>query len=181
MPTVEARRRIQMVFQNPFDSLNPKMTVAATIAEPLKVHGLLPKDQVPARVAELMQLVELDQQLANRKSRQLSGGQCQRVGIARALAMNPEVLIADEITSALDVTIQAQIMALLADLKVKANLTVIFISHDLALVQSFCDRVAVFKSGRLIESGTVEQVLCHPRETYTRNLIDSAPVIQGSG
>jgi peptide/nickel transport system ATP-binding protein len=164
-----------MAFQNPFDSLNPRFSVRRTIAEPLLKHRLVPSDQAAVRVDELMRLVELDPSLVDRKPHQLSGGQCQRVGIARALAMNPEILIADEITSALDVTIQAQMIELLNRLRREMGLTVIFISHDLALVESFCDRVAVFQSGRLLESGPVEEVLNRPREAYTRNLIASAP------
>jgi peptide/nickel transport system ATP-binding protein len=169
------RRTVQMAFQNPFDSLNPRFSVRRTIAEPLLKHRLVPSDQAAVRVDELMRLVELDPSLVDRKPHQLSGGQCQRVGIARALAMNPEILIADEITSALDVTIQAQVIELLNRLRREMGLTVIFISHDLALVESFCDRVAVFQSGRLLESGPVEEVLNRPREAYTRNLIASAP------
>ena len=122
-----------------------------------------------------MELVELDAGLADRKPAQLSGGQCQRVGIARALAMKPQLLIADEITSALDVTIQAQIIELLKRLRETEGLSVICISHDLALVRSFCDRVIVFQSGRLVESGTVREVLEQPQEMYTRELIRSAP------
>ncbi len=169
------RRTIQMAFQNPFDSLNPRFAVRDTIAEPLRKHRLVSKDKIDERVKELMRLVELDPQLAKRKSGQLSGGQCQRVGIARALAMNPEILIADEITSALDVTIQAQIIALLNRLRRKVGLTVIFISHDLALVRTFCDRVAVFQAGKIVETGSVSQVLNQPRQEYTRALIASAP------
>jgi peptide/nickel transport system ATP-binding protein len=170
-------RGIQMAFQNPFDSLNPRMTVAETISEPLRLHKIVRKPEIAARVEHLMQLVELQADLADRKPGQLSGGQCQRVGIARALAMNPEILIADEVTSALDVTIQAQIMALLNRLRSEVGLTVIFISHDLSLVKVFCDRVAVFKAGKIVESGPVEEVLSQPREEYTRKLIASAPEI----
>lgn len=169
------RRTIQMAFQNPFDSLNPRFSVRLTIAEPLRRHRLVRKDQIDERVTELMDLVELSPDLAGRKPGQLSGGQCQRVGIARALAMNPEILIADEITSALDVTIQAQIISLLNRLRSKVNLSVIFISHDLALVRSFCDRVAVFRAGKIVESGSVHRVLNQPQQEYTRTLIASAP------
>ncbi|MFT5140440.1 MAG: peptide/nickel transport system ATP-binding protein [Rhodothermales bacterium] len=171
------RRKVQMAFQNPFDSLNPRLSVFRTIAEPLQVHKLVENHKISDRVDELMDLVELDASLSNRKPGQLSGGQCQRVGIARALAMNPEILIADEITSALDVTIQAQIMDLLRQLREKAKLSVIFISHDLALVRSFCDHVAVFQSGRVVEAGSIEQVLGNPQKDYTRTLIASAPVL----
>jgi peptide/nickel transport system ATP-binding protein len=169
------RRRIQMAFQNPFDSLNPRFTVRQTIVEPLRKHGLVPADRFDARVAELMALVELDPRLADRKPGQLSGGQCQRVGIARALVMEPEILIADEITSALDVTIQAQIIELLSRLRSQTGLSVIFISHDLALVRSFCHRVAVFEAGRVVETGNVEKVLSEPQHPYTQTLIASVP------
>ena len=122
-----------------------------------------------------MALVELDPRLADRKPGQLSGGQCQRVGIARALAMEPEILIADEITSALDVTIQAQIIELLNRLRSQTGLSIIFISHDLALVRSFCHRVAVFEAGRVVEAGNVEKVLSEPQHPYTQTLIASVP------
>ena len=169
------RRRIQMAFQNPFDSLNPRFTVRQTIVEPLRKHRLVPADRFDARVSELMALVELDPRLADRKPGQLSGGQCQRVGIARALAMEPEILIADEITSALDVTIQAQIIELLNRLRSQTGLSIIFISHDLALVRSFCHRVAVFEAGRVVEAGNVEKVLSEPQHPYTQTLIASVP------
>jgi len=172
-----AHRGIQMAFQNPFDSLNPRMTVAETIGEPLRLHQIVKKSEIASEVEHLMKLVELPSELATRKPGQLSGGQCQRVGIARALAMKPEILIADEVTSALDVTIQAQIMTLLNRLRSEVGLTVIFISHDLSLVRMFCDRVAVFKAGKIVESGRVEEVLSRPQEEYTRMLIASAPEI----
>ena len=172
---INYHRKVQMAFQNPFDSLNPRFTVRQTIAEPLIVHNLVPGDQVEARTSELMDLVELPEILGARRPRQLSGGQCQRVGIARALAMEPKVLIADEITSALDVTIQAQVLDLLERIRDKENLTIIYISHDLAVVRMICSRVAVFRDGRLIEVGDVGDVLNNPREEYTRTLIASAP------
>jgi peptide/nickel transport system ATP-binding protein len=170
-------RKVQMVFQNPYDSLNPRYSVYETIAEPLERHKLVPATNLDERVAELMGLVELDSSLASRKPAQLSGGQCQRVGIARALAMDPELLIADEITSALDVTIQAQIIALLNRLREERGLSVIFISHDLTLVRSFCDQVVVFQSGRIVESGAVSGVLEQPQKSYTQELLLSAPTL----
>jgi peptide/nickel transport system ATP-binding protein len=172
---VDFRRRIQMAFQNPFDSLNPRFSVRQTIAEPLRIHRLLPRDGIAGRVAELLELVDLNPGLADRKPGQLSGGQCQRVGIARALAMQPEILIADEVTSALDVTIQAQIIDLLNRLRQQTGLSIIFISHDLALVRSFCHRVAVFEAGRIVEAGDVNDVLGDPQHRYTKTLLDSAP------
>jgi peptide/nickel transport system ATP-binding protein len=170
-------RKVQMVFQNPYDSLNPRYSVYETIAEPIRRHKLVAAAQLDERVAELMGLVELDPVLASRKPAQLSGGQCQRVGIARALAMDPELLIADEITSALDVTIQAQIIELLNRLCEKRGLSVIFISHDLALVHSFCESVVVFRSGRIVEGGLVKDVLERPQDTYTQELLHSAPTL----
>lgn len=172
---INYHRKVQMVFQNPFDSLNPRFTVRQTIAEPLIFHNLVPRNQVEARTTELMNLVELSEILGARRPRQLSGGQCQRVGIARALAMEPKVLIADEITSALDVTIQAQILDLLERIREKEDLTIIYISHDLAVVRMICSRVAVFRDGHLIEIGDVSDVLNNPKEDYTRTLIASAP------
>ena len=170
-------RKMQMVFQNPYDSLNPRFTVQQSIAEPLRRHKLVAPDEIDGRVTELMELVELEPAMKDRRPSQLSGGQCQRVGIARALAMNPEILIADEITSALDVTIQAQVIDLLKRLREQRGLSVIFISHDLALVRSFCDEVLVFRSGKIVEGGSVKTVLEQPREDYTRTLIESAPVL----
>ncbi len=170
-------RKVQMVFQNPYDSLNPRYSVYDAIAEPVRRHKLVAAAKVVGRVAELMELVELDQSLASRKPAQLSGGQCQRVGIARALAMDPELLIADEITSALDVTIQAQIIELLNRLREKRGLSVIFISHDLALVRSFCDQVVVFQFGTIVEQGSVSEVLEQPQNTYTQELLHSAPTL----
>ena len=147
------------------------------VAEPLLKHALVPKKLIDGRVDELLRLVEMDSQLSDRRPGQLSGGQCQRVGIARALAMEPEILIADEVTSALDVTIQAQIMALLDRLREEVGLSVILISHDLELVRSFCHRVAVFKAGRIVEIGLVDDVLSNPEKEYTQALIASAPVL----
>jgi|ETNmetMinimDraft_26_1059896.scaffolds.fasta_scaffold02310_3 peptide/nickel transport system ATP-binding protein len=172
---INYHREVQMAFQNPFDSLNPRSTVRQTIAEPLIVHNLVPRNKVEARTSELMKLVELPETLGTRRPRQLSGGQCQRVGIARALAMEPKVLIADEITSALDVTIQAQILDLLERIREQEDLTIIYISHDLAVVRMICSRVAVFREGQLIEIGDVSDVLNNPTENYTRTLIASAP------
>ncbi|MBW2634695.1 MAG: ABC transporter ATP-binding protein, partial [Deltaproteobacteria bacterium] len=174
------RRSVQMVFQNPYNSLNPRFTVAQTVAEPLLKHGLAIKAECADRVDELMELVDLSIDLRHRYPHQLSGGQCQRVGIARALAMKPEFLIADEVTSALDVSIQAQILALLERLRDKINLTILYISHDLAVVQLFCQRVAVFRAGRLVEIGPVDEVLTRPKEKYTQTLVNSAPQLHFS-
>jgi peptide/nickel transport system ATP-binding protein len=169
------RRKVQMVFQNPFDSLNPRMTALDTIAEPLIRHRLADRRNALARAKALMEQVELSADLGGRRPHELSGGQCQRVGIARALALDPELLIPDEITSALDVTIQAQVLRLLQRLQAERDLTVLYISHDLGLVRLFCRRVAVFRGGRLIETGSVCDVLERPREEYTRMLIAAQP------
>lgn len=169
------RRKVQMVFQSPFDSLNPRMTVQKTIAEPIWRHGLGTKSQAMDRALELMDMVELPRVLAGRRPGMLSGGQCQRVGIARALALSPRVLIADEVTSALDVTIQAQILKLLTRLRKEQDLAVIYISHDLTVVRKFCDRVAVFRNGKLVESGETAALFARPDASYTRDLIAAAP------
>jgi peptide/nickel transport system ATP-binding protein len=167
------RRRVQMVFQNPYDSLNPRLTVAETIAEPIWRHGLAGRAAAMRQVDDLLEMVELPRSLRDRKPRQLSGGQCQRVGLARALALQPQMLIADEITSALDVTTQAQILDLLTRLKRDRDLTLLYISHDLSVVSAFCQRVYVFKAGRIVESGPAHQVLTAPRHDYTRELVSA--------
>jgi peptide/nickel transport system ATP-binding protein len=173
-PLVE-QRKMQMVFQDPFLSLNPAMTVAATLAEPLRQHRLCADREIPERLADLMAKVELPPGLLERRTTQLSGGQRQRVGIARALALEPEILIADEVTSALDVTIQAQVLGLFDRLRREMGLTLILISHDLAVVRFLCEQVAVMCQGKLVEHGPTEQVLSHPREDYTRALIAAIP------
>jgi len=169
------RCAVQMIFQSPYDSLNPRMSVADAIEEPLIRHQLAPSGKSAGRVRELLDLVELPHDLRTRKPHELSGGQCQRVGIARALAMSPRLLIADEITSALDVTIQAQILDLLRRLRQSQGLTVVYISHDLAIVRAYCDRVAVLSGGRIVEIGNVSDVLTAPAQEYTRALVAAAP------
>jgi peptide/nickel transport system ATP-binding protein len=164
-----------MVFQDPFLSLNPAFTVAETLAEPLRQHMLCRPNDIKERILELMRKVELPKTLLSRRSGQLSGGQRQRVGIARALALEPEILIADEVTSALDVTIQAQILALFARLRDELDLTLLLISHDLGVVRYLCDDIAVMKSGKFVEYGPTEEVLRHPRENYTQALIAAIP------
>jgi peptide/nickel transport system ATP-binding protein len=171
------QRELQMVFQDPFLSLNPAMTVAATLAEPLRQHKLCSDREIPARLTDLMAKVELPEALLARRTTQLSGGQRQRVGIARALALEPEILIADEVTSALDVTIQAQILGLFERLRREMGLTLILISHDLAVVRYLCEQVAVMRQGKLVEYGATEQVLSHPREDYTKALLAAIPLL----
>lgn len=173
------RRRVQMVFQNPYDSLNPRMTALEAIAEPIWRHGIAGRREALREASKLLDMVELPTALGERKPRQLSGGQCQRVGIARALALQPEVLIADEITSALDVTTQAQILELLARLRRERALTLVYISHDLSVVSSFCQRVYVFRSGRIVEQGSAADVLTNPQQTYTRELVASLHRLPG--
>ncbi len=167
------RRSVQMVFQNPYDSLNPRMTIREAVAEPIWRHGLADKRRAEIQADELLGMVELPDTLHDRKPRQLSGGQCQRVGIARSLALQPKLLIADEITSALDVTTQAQILKLLSRLQRERGLALIYISHDLSVVGSFCQRVYVFKEGRITESGAAQEVLTAPRDPYTQELVNS--------
>ena len=167
------RRRVQMVFQNPYDSLNPRMTIAEAVAEPIWRHGLADRGTAQTRADELLEMVELPRSLRDRKPRQLSGGQCQRVGLARALALEPQLLIADEITSALDVTTQAQILELLLRLQRERALTLLYISHDLSVVSSICQRVYVFKAGRIVENGPARQVLSVPQHPYTQELVAS--------
>ena len=171
----EQVRKLQMVFQDPFMSLNPAFTVARTLAEPLLQHNICLKGDIPARIRDLMEKVELPRQLLDRRTTQLSGGQRQRVGIARALALEPEILIADEVTSALDVTIQAQVLGLFARLRRELSLTLILISHDLGVVRYLCEHVAVMQHGKLVEYGNTEDVLDRPRQAYTRELIAAIP------
>ncbi|MFO1175558.1 MAG: ABC transporter ATP-binding protein [Paracoccaceae bacterium] len=169
------RRRVQMVFQNPYDSLNPRMTALETIAEPIWRHRFADRASAFKEAEKLLDMVELKRDLGNRRPQQLSGGQCQRVGIARALALKPEILIADEITSALDVTTQAQILDLLARLQRERKLTLLYISHDLSVVSSFCQRVYVFRAGKVVEHGKAAEVFSNPREAYTQQLVASVP------
>jgi peptide/nickel transport system ATP-binding protein len=171
----EQQRKLQMVFQDPFLSLNPAFSVARTLAEPLQQHRICPDSEIPGRIEQLMAKVELPAALLGRRTTQLSGGQRQRVGIARALALEPEILIADEVTSALDVTIQAQVLNLFERLRHELSLTLILISHDLSVVRYLCEDVAVMRHGRLVEYGPTEQVLEHPQQDYTKALIAAIP------
>jgi oligopeptide transport system ATP-binding protein len=170
-----ARRRIQMVYQDPYSSLNPARSVGAAIAEPIRVHGLREKQDVDARVAELMDQVGLTAAFAKRRPRELSGGQRQRVAIARALAAEPEILIADEAVSALDVSIQAQVINLFHELQQSLGLTMLFVSHQLAAVAQVCSRVAIMYRGQLVEEGPTMEVFERPRHGYTLALLRAHP------
>jgi peptide/nickel transport system ATP-binding protein len=169
------RKRAQMVFQEPHASLNPRLTVAKTLAEVLRVHRVCPRAAIEPRVLELLETVGLSADLSARRPAALSGGQCQRVAIARALAMGPELLISDESVSALDVSIQAQILNLFMRLKREMALTMMFISHDLGVVRHVCHRVAVMYLGRIVELGPTEQIFREPKHPYTQALLRAIP------
>jgi oligopeptide transport system ATP-binding protein len=171
----DVRRHMQMVFQDPYASLNPRMTVFDTLAEPLLVHRVCPREEVPARVAHLMELVGLAPRFMQKYPHEFSGGQRQRIAIARALALEPKVIIADEPVSALDVSIQAQILNLLAQLGRKMNLSLIFIAHDLSVVKHISDRVAVMYLGKIVELGPAVPVIEKPLHPYTRALVSAIP------
>jgi oligopeptide/dipeptide ABC transporter ATP-binding protein len=169
------RRRIQIVFQDPYSSLNPRMTVRQTLAELLRVHDIVSPDRIEERCHELLDLVGLAPAMLEAFPRQLSGGQRQRVSIARALALEPDVLVADEPVSALDVSVQATVLNLLAELREKINLTLILITHDLSVVRYVCDRVAVMYLGRIVELAEIEALFGDPRHPYSQGLLDAVP------
>lgn len=173
--SAEAARTVQMIFQDPYSSLNPKMTVRQAVTEVLRVHHKLSRNKSDQRFRELLDLVRLDQQLADAYPGQLSGGQRQRVSIARALAVEPEVLIADEPVSALDVSVQATVVNLLADLRRDLGLTLMLITHNMAIVRHVCDRTMVMYLGKIVETGPTEQIFTDPRHPYTRALILAVP------
>ena len=169
------RQRMQLVFQDPYSSLDPRRRVGAQIADGMVIHRLIPAHQRVERVAELLKQVGLDPSHADRYPHEFSGGQRQRIGIARALSTGPEFLVADEPVSALDVSVQAQVLRVLADLRSRFGLGLLFISHDLPVVRSLCDRVVVLYLGRVMEEGPAAEVLAHPRHPYTRALLSAAP------
>jgi ABC-type glutathione transport system ATPase component len=171
---------IQIVFQDPVASLNPRRTVGSVLAEIIKVHSLRPRDQVADRVDELLSYVGLDSELAGRRPRRLSGGQQQRVAIARALAFEPKLVIADEIVSALDASVQAQILNLLADLRERLGLSIILVTHDMSVARHLCDRIIVMRSGEVVERGPADQVLLSPSHPYTQELLRAVPRLEAA-
>jgi oligopeptide transport system ATP-binding protein len=170
------RREMQIVFQDPYASLNPRMTVGRIVGEPLQTHGIGTRRSRRATVAHLLELVGFDPGYTNRYPHEFSGGQRQRIGIARALALNPKLIVCDEPVSALDVSIQAQILNLLKDLQRDLGLTYVFIAHDLAVVRSMSDTIAVMRDGVILEQGPAERVYTEPQTDYTRALLAAVPV-----
>ncbi len=173
---IDVRKKMQVIFQDPYSSLNPRMTIGQIISEPMHVHGILPKAEIPDRVSELLQLVGLFPYMALRYPHELSGGQRQRVGIARALAVNPRVIVCDEAVSALDVSIQGQVINLLESLQQRLGLTYLFIAHDLAVVRHISTKVAVMYLGRIVEYASADDLFADPRHPYTRALLAAAPI-----
>jgi oligopeptide transport system ATP-binding protein len=170
------RREMQIVFQDPYASLDPRMTVGGIVSEPLEVHGIGTRRSRQDTVRKLLDIVGFNPNFTNRYPHEFSGGQRQRVGIARALALNPKLIVCDEPVSALDVSIQAQILNLLKDLQRDFSLTYLFISHDLAVVRTMSDRIAVMNGGKLVEIGTADQVYNDPKDEYTKALFTAVPV-----
>jgi peptide/nickel transport system ATP-binding protein len=170
------RRNIGIVFQDPGSSLNPRWPIGESIGEPLSLLGGYSKDEIDDRVTELLEMVELPTTYRNRYPHELSGGQRQRVGIARALALKPAILVADEPTSALDVSVQARVLELLTAIQKEQQFAILFISHDLAVVDLLSDRIAVMHNGRIVEQGSTDQILRNPQDSYTKTLIAAVPV-----
>jgi len=170
------RREMQIVFQDPYSSLDPRMTVGDIVGEPLIVHGIGTRRDRSARIRELLDVVGFDPSYTNRYPHEFSGGQRQRIGIARALALSPKLIVCDEPVSALDVSIQAQILNLLKDLQQDFGLTYLFVAHDLAVVRTMSDHIAVMNKGQLVEIGPAEEVYTNPQDDYTKALLSAVPI-----
>lgn len=170
------RKKMQIIFQDPYSSLNPRRTIGQTLREPMEVHKLYPPQEIRKVAEDLLESVGLSANAIDKYPHEFSGGQRQRVGIARALLFNPELIVADEAVSALDVSIQMQILRLLQDLKERLSLSYLFISHDLAVVRYFCQRVAIMYLGKFVELGTVNQIFDDPLHPYTVTLRDASPI-----
>jgi len=178
---LEFRKSVQIIFQDPFASLNPRMTVFDTVSEPLRIHKIVKRSELKNAVVNLLESVGLHADVLNRYPHEFSGGQRQRICIARALAVSPEVIVADEPLSALDVSIQAQILNILHELKRKSNISFLFISHDLRVVQYFSDEVAVMYLGKIVEYSKADELFSNPLHPYTIELLASAPKIKPDG
>jgi oligopeptide transport system ATP-binding protein len=172
----EMRREMQIVFQDPYASLNPRMTVGDIVAEPLVVHGIGDRSSRRKSTERLLEVVGFNPDFINRYPHEFSGGQRQRIGVARALALNPRLIICDEPVSALDVSIQAQIVNLLKDLQQEFNLAYLFVAHDLAVVRTMSDRIAVMNRGKIVETGDAEDVYAHAKDDYTKALLAAVPI-----
>ena len=172
----ETRKRMRMIFQDPFASLNPRMTVKQIIAEPLIINKLVNLKELEEYVSTILSQVGLDPKMMERYPHAFSGGQRQRIVIARAIALKPELIIADEPTSALDVSIRTQVLDLLLQLQAEMGLSFIFISHDMAVIRYFCDRVAVMYRGQIVEIGETEHIISNPKHPYTKALLSSVPI-----
>jgi oligopeptide transport system ATP-binding protein len=172
------RRSVQLVFQDPYSSLNPRLTIGGAIGEALRFHTIVPTEETDAEVRRLLMLVGLAPEMAERRPRQLSGGQRQRVGLARALAVRPHLLVLDEPVAALDVSIQAQVLNLLKDLRDELGLTMLLVAHELGVVRHMCDRVAVLYLGRIMETGTADEIFADARHPYTRGLLAAVPRLE---